>query len=286
MAKHIPLLTLLCLMLQQAHGWENTHMFGDVCWPNGSSVLRLRRGELPSAVVGLRYPLDTAYNCSFAVASDSGALIVVVRLLDLRRESNGSCLDHVVLEEGPAGRPLIFDGPQCWSKKGDVMHALVRGVVHVHLSVTPPVERAYRGLNIAFTSYFYGNQCNSEQMFRCAAGKDVCIPRRLTCNGINNCGDDSDEPRHLSSEPCRVDAEDIWGPIVFCTILVIFSGIVLYVIILDIFMAHMYFSASSTSTISGGTSTDDTGSGDTTLTLLREGDHAVLLRNADIVIQT
>ncbi|KAH7962496.1 hypothetical protein HPB52_016530 [Rhipicephalus sanguineus] len=131
-------------------------MFGDVCWSNGSSVLWLRRSELPSAVVGLRYPMETAHNCSFAVASDSGALIVVVRLLDLRRESNGTCLDHVTLEEGPGGRPLIFEGPRCSSKKGDVMHALVRGVVHVSLSVTPPVERVYRGLNIAFTTYFHG----------------------------------------------------------------------------------------------------------------------------------
>ncbi|XP_075534878.1 uncharacterized protein LOC142570374 [Dermacentor variabilis] len=156
MAKRILLLPLVCLLLQQAHGWENTHLFGDVCWPNGSSVLWLHRGELPSAVVGLRYPLETAHNCSFAVASDSGALIVVVRLLDLRRGLNGTCLDHVALEEGPGGRPLIFDGPRCWAKQGDVMHALARGVVHVRLSVTPPVERVYRGLNIAFTTHFHG----------------------------------------------------------------------------------------------------------------------------------
>ncbi|XP_075747381.1 low-density lipoprotein receptor-related protein 3-like [Rhipicephalus microplus] len=284
MMKGILMLASVCLTLQQpAHGWDNTHMFGDVCWSNRSSVLWLRRGELPSAVVGLRYPMETAHNCSFAVASDSGALIVVVRLLDLRREPNGTCLDHVTLEEGPGGRPLIFEGPQCSPKRGDAMHALVRGVVHVSLSVTPPVEGVYRGLNIAFTAYFHGNLCDSEDMFRCSAGKDVCIPRRLTCNGINNCGDDSDEPRHLSSEPCSVDPESIWGPIVFCTILVVFTGIVIYVIVLDICMARVSFSTSTTTTDG-----DDSGSGDTALTPSPEvdSDQAVLLRNAEIAVHT
>ncbi|KAL1417000.1 hypothetical protein MTO96_027215 [Rhipicephalus appendiculatus] len=297
MVKSIVLLALVCLMLQQpSHGWDNTHMFADVCWSNGSSVLWLRRSELPSAVVGLRYPMETAHNCSFAVASDSGALIVVVRLLDLRRESNGTCLDHVTVRvcfkywrKDRVAVPLIFEGPQCSSKKGEVMHALVRGVVHVSLSVTPPVERVYRGLNIAFTTYFHGNLCDSEEMFRCAAAKDVCILRRLACNGINNCGDDSDEPRHLSNEPCRVDPESIWGPIVFCTILVAFSGIVVYVIVLDICMARVSFSTSSS--VSGDTTStdgDDSGSGDTALTPLPEvdSDQAVLLHNAEIVVQT
>ncbi|XP_077512353.1 low-density lipoprotein receptor-related protein 3-like [Amblyomma americanum] len=281
-------LALLFLLLLQAHGWENTHLFGDVCWTNASSVLQLQRGDSSSAVVGLRYPLETAHNCSFAVTSDSGALIVVVRLLNLRRDPNGTCLDHVTLEQGP-GHPLLFEGPRCSTVKGDTMHALARGVVRVRLQVTPPVERIYTGLNIAFTTFLQGNHCDSRDMFRCASGDDVCIPRRWTCNGINNCGDESDEPRHLSSEPCRVDPGSIWGPVVFTTLLVAFLSVLLYVAVLDICMARVSFSTTSSSTTS---STDTSASSDATsggsgpdraLSPVEDNDCVILLGNAELV---
>lgn len=281
-------LAQLFLMLVQAHGWKNTHLFGDVCWANASSVLRLQRGDSSSAVVGLRYPLDTAHNCSFAVTSDSGALIVVVRLLNLRRDHNGTCLDHVRLEQG-YGQPLIFEGPRCAAEKGGRMHALARSVVRVRLQVTPPVKRIYTGLNIAFTTFYQGNRCESGEMFRCATNGDVCIPRRWTCNGINNCGDNSDEPRHLSSEPCRVDPEDIWGPVVFTTLLVAFLSVLLYVIVHDICKARVSLSTTTSSTSSStdtSTSSDATGGGngpERSLSPVGDDDYVVLLGNAEMV---
>ncbi|XP_077553374.1 low-density lipoprotein receptor-related protein 3-like [Haemaphysalis longicornis] len=230
-------------------------LFGDVCWENASSVLRLRLDESSSpssAVVGLRYPLAEAHNCSFAVTSDTGALVVVVRLLNLRRDRNGTCLDYVALEEGPR-RPLIFKNRRCALEGAEARHAVARGVVHVHLSVTPPVDLGYTGVNIAFTAAFlegeYARRCDSSDMFRCATG-GVCISQEWTCNGINNCGDDSDEPRHLSSEHCLagVKPEYVWGPVLFSAILLLFSGVIAYVVLLAVYRARVSLGARTGST--------------------------------------
>ncbi|KAM7302873.1 hypothetical protein ISCGN_018381 [Ixodes scapularis] len=225
------------LLLRPAFAWENTHLFQDLCLPNASRILHLGERE-SSAVVGLAYPLSQAHDCTLTVTSHNKAIIVVVRLLNLKRTDAG-CEDYVKFERGP-GEPFLFDRPRCQLFKNDTAFGLVEGPVTVRFTVTPPVHRRYTGLNIAFTTYYKGDACNSDKLFMCSA-KSVCISKEWTCNGINNCGDNSDEPRHLSAEPCQLSPDYFWGPLVFSIILLAFSSILIYVVVFDIYKARLNF---------------------------------------------
>ncbi|XP_064467340.1 uncharacterized protein LOC135378283 isoform X2 [Ornithodoros turicata] len=158
----------------------------------------------------------------------------------LLERSEDTCDDYILVEGGKSDT-FQYNRPWCTLRNNESNYDMVEGDVRVYLSVSPPFSSKYTGVNIAFTTYRRGDACDERVMFTCASSR-VCISKQWTCNGINNCGDDSDEPKQFTTEGCRMDPEYVWGPVLFTTILVVFVGVLVYVVVFDIFKSRVSLS--------------------------------------------
>ncbi|KAL1444263.1 hypothetical protein MTO96_029947 [Rhipicephalus appendiculatus] len=152
------------------------------------------------------YPGDS--RCSLTVSAPwADGLLFVVRMLNMRWDAT-RCLDYMKLVDNE--RVLL--APLCTSRAiGSRFVAMRENRITLVVVTTKSAPSGnYTGLNILFTGYVSKNRCSPNDMFLCMESK-ICISKALFCDGIDHCGDGTDEPEDCESRNRRTWIE--WAPL-------------------------------------------------------------------------
>ncbi|XP_075747579.1 uncharacterized protein LOC119166800 isoform X1 [Rhipicephalus microplus] len=178
---------------------------------DGQHSLELSDSSVNSAVeltLSRHPPYPGNSRCSLTVSAPwADGLLFVVRMLNMRWDVT-RCLDYMKLVDNE--RVLL--APLCTSRAIGSRFVAMREnritLVVVTTKSTPSGN--YTGLNILFTGYVSKNRCSPNDMFLCMESK-ICISKALFCDGIDHCGDGTDEPEDCESRNRRTWIE--WAPL-------------------------------------------------------------------------
>ncbi|XP_013391033.1 neuropilin and tolloid-like protein 2 [Lingula anatina] len=141
---------------------------------------------------------DNNMNCVFTATATGGVgLILVLQRFEIEESTDGQCkFDNLTLHDGNSvASPIIPTAPLCGRRSG--LYFLTSSTsVTVHFRTDS--SGVDRGFSLLFTAY-YQAPCRADQ-FLCGGGQ--CVGENVKCNGLNQCGDFSDETN------CAEDSEE------------------------------------------------------------------------------
>lgn len=166
---------------------------------NDQDSLELSNSRANSAVLltlSQHLPYQGHFHCALTVSAPwADGLLFVVRMLNMRWDAT-RCLDYIKLSDNE--RVLL--APLCTARAiGSRFVAMRENRITLEVvTANSPPSANYTGLNILFTGYVSRSRCSPNNMFSCLESK-VCISRALFCDGIDHCGDGTDEPDDCES---------------------------------------------------------------------------------------
>ncbi|XP_077514779.1 uncharacterized protein LOC144125345 [Amblyomma americanum] len=191
------LVFLVAACVMRADGQLSYHLL-EQC-QSGQDSLELSNRRANSAVLltlSQHLPYRGHSRCSLTISAPwADGLLFVVRMLNMRWDAT-RCLDYMKLSDNE--RVLL--APLCTARAIGSRFVAMREnriTLEVVTSNSPPSAN-YTGLNILFTGYVSRSRCSPNNMFPCLESK-VCISKALFCDGIDHCGDGSDEPDDCES---------------------------------------------------------------------------------------
>ncbi|XP_071084588.1 neuropilin and tolloid-like protein 2 [Haliotis cracherodii] len=150
-----------------------------------SSVIVDTSSQLESSV-GLHYASDVSCTYTVTVAANKRVLAKFQRF-DFEKEHNGSCVDYINLFDGSDVHQTKLNAkPLC----GTILPgSTISSRNTITASFVTDSSGTARGFALLFTAIYNGTCASGD--FSC--NNSLCIANDLQCNGLDQCGDNSDE---------------------------------------------------------------------------------------------
>ncbi|KAK2155623.1 hypothetical protein LSH36_235g00048 [Paralvinella palmiformis] len=169
---------------------------------NCSSAVKQALGASVTSQHGLFYT-ESNLHCvaMFRMVNPEMRFLIKLDKLDLPPAIGNKCMDNVTLWQTPSERldvnATVLIGPLCNSLSSISNSTTIYAHPGHHIMIIwktgSNISGTYQGFHIVLTTTTSVPEgCSSNHYLQCSLGTD-CIPTSLFCDGVDNCGDKSDE---------------------------------------------------------------------------------------------